>query len=72
MFRAFDNGGPLEGEGQPVVRGAGTGKVFDVSELFFRLTLDITTEFLLGQDTKSLTYVRSPPFLPLLYSIIYI
>ncbi|KAI9898948.1 hypothetical protein N3K66_005409 [Trichothecium roseum] len=59
LFRAFDNGGPLEGEGQPVVRGAGTGKVFDVSELFFRLTLDITTEFLLGQDTKSLTSTQN-------------
>ena len=55
LFKAIDNGGPLDGESHRVIRGQGNGKVFDISELFFRLTLDVTTEFLLGQDTKSLT-----------------
>lgn len=55
LFRAIDNGGPLQGEDQKVEPGAGSGKVLDISELFFRYTLDVTTEFLLGKDTKSLT-----------------
>lgn len=55
LFRTIDNGGPLNGEGQVVREGAGSGKVIDISELFFRYTLDVTTEFLLGKDTKSLS-----------------
>lgn len=55
LFRAIDNGGPLNGEDQKVQTGAGSGRVLDISELFFRYTLDVTTEFLLGKDTKSLS-----------------
>lgn len=55
LFRAIDNGGPLLGEDQKVVPGAGSGKVVDISDLFFRYTLDVTTDFLLGKDTKSLS-----------------
>jgi len=31
------------------------GLVVNVQELFFRFTLDVTTDFLLGSDVKSLT-----------------
>lgn len=55
LFRAIDNGGPLQGELQQVTEGAGSGQVLDISELFFRYTLDVTTDFLLGKDTKSLS-----------------
>jgi cytochrome P450 len=55
LFRCIDNGGALNGETQVVTRGSGNGKVLNMSDLYFRLTLDVTTEFLLGQDTKSLS-----------------
>jgi len=57
LFRAMANGGPLNGEHQPVDLAAGNGRVLDISDLLFRYTLDVTTDFLLGQDVKSLTYV---------------
>lgn len=60
LFRAIDNRGPLQGELQKVEEGAGSGKVLDISELFFRYTLDVTTDFLLGKDTKSLSYAHLP------------
>ena len=55
LFRAMDNCGPLSSEDQHVEPGSGSGKVIDISELFFRYTLDVTTDFLLGKDTKSLS-----------------
>ncbi|TEA12492.1 Cytochrome P450 52A13 [Colletotrichum sidae] len=55
LFKAIANGGALEGEGHVVDMGAVDGKVLDVSDLFFRYTLDVATDFLLGQDVKSLT-----------------
>jgi cytochrome P450 len=55
FFRAMANGGPLNGENQPVDMASGDGKIFDISDLFFRYTLDVTTEFLLGTDVKTLT-----------------
>ncbi|KFA76367.1 hypothetical protein S40288_07123 [Stachybotrys chartarum IBT 40288] len=54
LFRAIANGGPLSHAGQPVDMNSVNGKVFDISELFFRYTLDVTTDFLLGYDVKSL------------------
>lgn len=56
LFRTIDNGGPLNHHEQVVQPGSGSGKVLDISDLFFRYTLDVTTEFLLGEDIKSLSY----------------
>jgi cytochrome P450 len=58
LFRAIANGGALEGENQPVDIEAGNGKPVDISDLFFRYTLDCATDFLLGYDVKSLTTPR--------------
>ena len=55
LFKAIANGGALNGEDQVVDMEAGNGRVFDISELFFRYTLDVATDFLLGKDVKSLT-----------------
>lgn len=55
LFRAIANGGPLDGEDQKVDMANIDGKVMDISDLFFRYTLDVATEFLLGSDVKSLT-----------------
>ncbi|CAG9939299.1 unnamed protein product [Clonostachys rosea f. rosea IK726] len=55
LFRAIDNCGPLSSHDQEVKPGSGNGRVFDISDLFFRYTLDVTTEFLLGKDTMSLS-----------------
>ncbi|KAF7545025.1 hypothetical protein G7046_g9653 [Stylonectria norvegica] len=55
LFRAIANGGPLDGEDQVVDMAKGNGKKLDISNLFFRYTLDVTTEFLLGTDVKSLS-----------------
>ncbi|KAL2184298.1 cytochrome P450 [Thermothelomyces heterothallicus CBS 203.75] len=54
LFRAIANGGALDGENQPVDIDAGNGKPVEISDLFFRFTLDSATEFLLGHDVKSL------------------
>lgn len=54
FFRAMANGGALDGEDQQVNMAAVNGKVLDISELFFRYSLDVTTDFLLGTDVKSL------------------
>ena len=54
LFKAIANGGALDGEDQPVDMVAGNGKPLDVSDLFFRYTLDVATDFLLGKDVKSL------------------
>lgn len=54
FFRAMANGGALDGEDQQVDLGAVHGRVMDISDLFFRYTLDVATDFLLGKDVKSL------------------
>jgi cytochrome P450 len=54
LFRAIANGGALAGEDKDVDMEAGNGKVLDISDLFFRYTLDVATDFLLGKDVKSL------------------
>jgi cytochrome P450 len=59
LFRAIANGGALNGENQPVDIESGNGKPVDISDLFFRFTLDAATDFLLGYDVKSLRYVSS-------------
>lgn len=58
LFKAIANGGPLLGEAQVVDMDSVDGKVLNISDLFFRFTLDVTTEFLLGSDIKSLTNPR--------------
>ncbi|KUI54094.1 Cytochrome P450 52A13 [Cytospora mali] len=54
FFKAMANGGALNGEDQQVNMDAVNGKVLDISDLFFRYTLDVSTDFLLGKDVKSL------------------
>ncbi|KAJ2975658.1 hypothetical protein NQ176_g5395 [Zarea fungicola] len=56
LFRAIANGGPLDGADQ-VVSSSASGKVLDIADLFFRYTLDVATEFLLGSDVQSLTTI---------------
>lgn len=58
FFRAIANGGALNGEDQAVDLEAGNGKIIDISELLFRYTLDVATDFLLGKDVKSLSTPR--------------
>ncbi|KAI1082964.1 cytochrome P450 52A11 [Whalleya microplaca] len=60
FFKAIANGGALEGTDQEVDIEAGDGKPFDISELFYRFTLDVITDFLLGKDVQSLTTPREP------------
>lgn len=57
LFKTIANGGALSGEDQSVNLAAGNGKVVDISELLFRYTLDVATDFLLGKDVKSMSYV---------------
>jgi cytochrome P450 len=54
LFKAIANGGALNGEDQPVDMAAANGKVLDMADLFFRYTLDVATDFLLGKDVKSM------------------
>ncbi|KAK4221399.1 cytochrome P450 [Podospora fimiseda] len=58
LFRAIANGGALEGENQFVDMESGNGRPVDISDLFFRFTLDASTDFLLGNDVKSLSTPR--------------
>ncbi|KAL7628783.1 hypothetical protein AAE478_000298 [Parahypoxylon ruwenzoriense] len=60
FFKAIANGGVLNGETQHVDIEVGNGKPFDISELLFRYTLDVATDFLLGMDVQSLTTPRQP------------
>jgi cytochrome P450 len=55
LFKTFANGGPLNGKDQQVDMSAVNGRVFDISDLFFRYTLDVATHYLLGQGVDSLT-----------------
>lgn len=54
LFKAMANGGALRGEDQQVNMDAVNGRVMDISDIFFRYTLDVATDFLLGKDVKSL------------------
>lgn len=60
LFKAIANGGALDGEHQYVDMAVGNGRQLDISDLFFRYTLDVATDFLLGKDVKSLTYIKPP------------
>ncbi|KAK3498464.1 cytochrome P450 [Neurospora crassa] len=60
LFRTIANGGALNGEDQMVDMEAGDGKPVDISDLFFRYTLDAATDFLLGKDIKSLSTPVQP------------
>jgi cytochrome P450 len=57
LFKAIANGAPLQGEDQVVNMEAGNGKRIEISDLFFRYTLDVATSFLLGKDVQSLRFV---------------
>ncbi|CAI4216201.1 unnamed protein product [Parascedosporium putredinis] len=54
LFRAIANGGPLNGGGQYVDLEAGDGRKVDVSDLFYRLALDVSTDFLFGYSVDTL------------------
>ncbi|KAK6842816.1 cytochrome P450 52A11 [Apiospora arundinis] len=58
FFKAMANGEALNGEDQKVDLESGNGKVIEISDLLFRYTLDVATDFLLGLDVKSLTFRR--------------
>lgn len=60
LLRGIYKGGPLDGEHEQVDMNIASGRVVDISDLFFRMTLDITTDFLLGADVKSLSTVNNP------------
>lgn len=55
LFKAVANGGVLNSVDQKVDMQAGNGKPVELSDLFFRYTLDVVTDFLLGKDVQSLT-----------------
>ncbi|QPG99328.1 hypothetical protein C2857_001495 [Epichloe festucae Fl1] len=55
LFKAIANGGALQGENQPVDMGRVNGQVMDIADLFYRYTLDVATDFLLGADVKSMS-----------------
>lgn len=57
LFKTMANGGPLNGEDQAVDLALVNGRRIDICELFFRYTLDVATDFLLGNDVKSLSWV---------------
>lgn len=57
LFKGISNGGALNGADQFVDMEAGNGRPVDISDLFFRFTLDSATEFLLGKDVCSLRFV---------------
>ncbi|KAI0187461.1 cytochrome P450 [Xylaria flabelliformis] len=58
LFKAIANGGALNGPQQHVDIEAGNGRPLEISDLFFRYTLDVSTSFLLGKDVQSLTGKR--------------
>ncbi|UKZ78024.1 hypothetical protein TrVFT333_005758 [Trichoderma virens FT-333] len=55
LFKAIANGGPLDGEDQPVDLARADGRRVDMKDLFYRYTLDASADFLLGTDIKCLT-----------------
>ncbi|PNY27111.1 Cytochrome P450 52A1 [Tolypocladium capitatum] len=58
LFRAMANGGPLAGEAQAVDMAQSSGRVINIADLFYRYTLDVATDFLLGTDVRSLSTPR--------------
>ncbi|ROV97644.1 hypothetical protein VSDG_04644 [Cytospora chrysosperma] len=58
FFKAMANGGALDGEDQQVNMDAVNGRVIEISDLFFRYSLDVATDFILGKDVKSLSNIR--------------
>jgi cytochrome P450 len=54
LFKAMAKGGALDGKGEKVDMDAGNGKVIEFSDLLFRYTLDVATDFLLGKNVESL------------------
>jgi cytochrome P450 len=58
LFQAIEKGGPLLADTSSVSVDAAQNKIFNISDLFFRYTLDVTTDFLLGADVKSLSYPK--------------
>ncbi|KAI0593377.1 cytochrome P450 52A11 [Biscogniauxia sp. FL1348] len=60
LFKAIANGGAINGANQKVGPEAGDGKPVDISELFFRFTLDASTSFLFGTDVQSLANPHEP------------
>ncbi|KAL8403706.1 hypothetical protein RB594_008816 [Gaeumannomyces avenae] len=59
FFRCVANGGALNGEDQPVDMSAVNGRRLDIRDLFFRYSLDVATDFLLGKEAKSMTTHRT-------------
>lgn len=59
LFRAISHGGALPSESHPVDPTL-DGVPVDISDLFFRFTLDSATDFLLGHDIKSLSTPLQP------------
>ncbi|KHN98505.1 cytochrome P450 52A11 [Metarhizium album ARSEF 1941] len=60
LFRAMANGGALQGENQLVDMNKVNGRVVDIADLFYRYTLDVATDFLLGADVKSMSTPKQP------------
>ncbi|KAI1335890.1 glycoside hydrolase family 20 protein [Xylariaceae sp. FL0016] len=60
LFKAIANGAALNGADQLVDMEAGNGKPIEISDLFFRYTLDVSTEFLLGREVGCLSNPREP------------
>lgn len=65
LFKAMANGGALQGENQVVDLNKVNGQVIDIADLFYRYTLDVATDFLLGTDVKSMRYEPLPKYSPL-------
>jgi cytochrome P450 len=57
LMEAIANGG-VEGTSGTATDGKGCGRNVDVSDLFFRYTLDSATDFLLGSSVNSLKIVN--------------
>ena len=54
LFKAMAYGKALDKPDQKVDIESGHGQVIDISDLFFRYTLDVVTDFLLGKDLQTL------------------
>jgi cytochrome P450 len=59
LIEAIANGGVLGAPGT-ALDGIGRGRTVDISDLFFRYTLDAATEFLLGRSVDSLVTLSQP------------
>jgi cytochrome P450 len=54
LFKTMAHGRALDNPDQKVDIESGDGKVIDLCDLFFRYTLDVVTDFLLGKDLQTL------------------